>query len=128
MTGGEDVKNGADSPCGAVRIQTIGSRLLASAGRPGPVICVISGVPRAAGHEELCRFRLDPVEAGPVPGSRPPQEIETMQRTAVVESDRAMTRRRLKEAFRGAPVLNPGACDGLPSTEPLGITDAATWE
>ena len=41
MTGGEDVKNGADSPCGAVRIQTIGSSLLASAGRSGPVICAV---------------------------------------------------------------------------------------
>ena len=61
-------------------------------------------------------------------GSRSSREIETMQRTAVVESDRAMTRRRLKEVFRDAAVLNPGACDGLPSTEPLGITDAATWE
>ncbi len=60
-------------------------------------------------------------------GSRSSREIETMQRTAV-ESDSAMTRRRLKEAFRGALVLNPGARDGLPSTEPLGITDAATRE
>ena len=33
MTGGADVKNGAEPACWAVRIQTIGSEWLASAGR-----------------------------------------------------------------------------------------------